>query len=262
MPDQKEKPKNERKRVTNLRVGEISFVDRPAVPKAKILIFKRKGGGNAMPNETVKGELEKIGVCDECIEKVGDRFGYEDNGMRQGENAMEALRRNTSLLVSLRRNFPRQIRELVMALDMAIDDFSRRAKEDDSTDKKADHPDCPEGMVYDPAKGKCVTEAKDKKEEDKKEEDKKDEKKEVKKEEDNKEVKKEEEETEKGKKVGCPEGMIFSEEEGKCVPDRTNTPRRKSAGDTDQEPTATVDGLGFTEEEKSRLGKLVAGENK
>jgi len=48
----KAKPKA-KARLTDLQVGEISFVDEPAVPKAKFLVAKRHDGGGAMD------ELEK-----------------------------------------------------------------------------------------------------------------------------------------------------------------------------------------------------------
>lgn len=376
MPKQDKEPR-ERKRVTNLRVSELSFVDKPAVPKAKIIIFKRKGGGDAMTTENLKVELEKAGICDECVEKVAESLELQADGMRPGENPMDMLRRNLSMLVSLRRNFPRAIREQIMMLDMSIDEFMKAGHKDeedkDKKKEKAGHRDCPEGMVFSDKEGKCVTKAEKKADDDEETEkakkvgcppgqrfdiatrecvpmDKKQaegiqfvigrlkgettttvqsvlfdkeqwdagravtwlkdhnfksgnldetedklryrqrdpgdfqegrfrtitpgarraktkkgegEVDDIMKSvfEDYEELEKEEEtEKAKSKQAECPEGMVFDEEAGKCVPDRTNTPRRKSADDPDEELSALEEELGLNAEEDARLGKLLGEE--
>ncbi len=383
MPKQDNEPR-ERKRVTNLRVSELSFVDKPAVPKAKIVLFKRKGGGDAMTTDNFKVELEKAGICDECVEKVAENLELQADGMRPGENPMDMLRRNLSMLVSLRRNFPRAIREQIMMLDMNIDEFMKAGhrdeedeedkaekakKQDEDARRKPDGSLCPEGTAY--QSGKCVERTKKADDEaaekakkvgcppgqrfdiatrecvpmDKKQaegiqfvigrlkgettttvqtvtfdkeqwtiarakawlkennfkSDKLDETEDrlryrqrdpgdfkegsfrtitpgerrakTKKGEgevddimksvfeDYEELETEEEaEKAKSKKVTCPEGMVFDEEAGKCVPDRTNTPRRKSADDPDEELSALAEELEFGAEEDARLGKLLGEE--
>lgn len=152
---EKTKAKN---RITGLRVNEISFVDNPAVPKARFVIEKRKGGKGDMPE-----------TCDACGSEM--ELEKQEVTSQHGESALGFLQRAVGNLMALRRSLPRQVRELLMALDLAADDVIENAaspdtakgyidraanKEEEGTEKKAEHPDCPPGMVFDEKEGKCV----------------------------------------------------------------------------------------------------------
>lgn len=163
MAEKKEKAKN---RITGLRVNEISFVDNPAVPKARFVIEKRKGGEGDMPE-----------TCDACGSEM--ELEKQDLTSVQGESALGFLQRAVGNLMALRRSLPRQVRELLMALDLAADDVIENAaspdtakgyidraankeargpedKKPEEKEKKAEHQDCPPGMVFDEKEGKCV----------------------------------------------------------------------------------------------------------
>lgn len=175
-------------RVTGLRVNEISFVDNPAVPKARFVIEKRKGGG----------DMAELKTCDACGSEVD--LEKQEVTSQHGESAMNFVQRAVGNLMAVRRSLPRPVRELLMALDLAADDvlqngsdpdtakgYVERAVEEkargpegekpkkpgpeaaipgfeDKAKDKGGHQDCPEGMKFDPSEGKCVPMDKEEKE--------------------------------------------------------------------------------------------------
>ena len=179
--EKQDKPK--RKRVKDLQVHEISLVDNPAVPKAKFVIVKRK--------HSEGGDLV-MAKCESCGEmtKRGDEDYGDQSLPKAGEGAMDFLHRVAGHLVSMRRSFPVNIREMLMALDLALDSTLKAGHKEDEDEeakkkaeqekaekeaaekvatekaeqekaeaekgKKAEHQDCPPGMKFDIPSQKCV----------------------------------------------------------------------------------------------------------
>lgn len=216
MAEKKEKAKN---RITGLRVNEISFVDNPAVPKARFVIEKRKGG---------EGDMPDVKTCDACGSEM--ELEKQEVTSQHGESALGFLQRAVGNLMALRRSLPRQVRELLMALDLAADDVIENAaspdtakgyidraankeargpedKKPEEKEKKVEHPDCPPGMVFDEKEGKCVP---------KKEAEKaghKEDEKPVKKEDEKPVVEKKEDEKTPDPQTGESGGLTFNEEQ-------------------------------------------------
>lgn len=183
-----------RKRVTDLKVHEISFVDNPAVPKARFLIVKRdqEGGG--------KMDLEKD---EKNMPDTPEVVKAEDLTEKQ-QSATEKAREAVSSLMEVRRDLPGPIRRLVTEMDFILDEMTRaeekpeeeeekrgeereeekaaetpeqkseetpEVKAEESSEEKAlpekpkkqEEKQCPPNMEFDPEKGECVPKKKSEK---------------------------------------------------------------------------------------------------
>lgn len=239
-----EKEKNKAKhKVTGLKVNEISFVDNPAVPGAKFVIEKRKGGEGEMP-ET---------VCDACGSAV--ELEKHELTSKQGEAPINFLQRAVGNLMAVRRSLPRAVRELLMALDMAADDVIQNGSDPDTAkayidraaeeknEKGKKQQDCPEGMEWDPAKGECVPKEKAKKgghEDDKP------------KEEEKKSVEKKEEDPVEKKEEEKPENQVEKKEE-----DPVEKKEEVKTEEKSPDPQTGVGGLEFDAEQSAEIVKLL-----
>lgn len=260
----KEKP---RKRVTDLKVHEISFVDNPAVPKAKFLIVKRHDveGGDTMKIEDFEAEIQ---AAAKAVEKSGDEL------IKATEDAMKDARKAITSLMNRRSDLPGFFRRMVMEMDLAIDEFLR---------SRADLL-----RRVEAAEGEDVTpEDTAKREDEKKPEEKPEEKRgpEEEEEEEEKAGHKEEKQVKptdgkcpegmrldeekgicipippKAKKVedrDCPPGMVFDDAKGKCVPKKEKSEKKE-----DGEPAPRGDGkvgatLELSSAQQKRVNKLLA----
>lgn len=243
----KEKP---RKRVTDLKVHEISFVDNPAVPKAKFLIVKRhdvEGGG--------KMELEKESLTPEAITEGEVREAAEKISKQQFETMKEA-RGMIGKLMLKRNDLPGFFRRMVMELDIALDEFMR---EREAILGKADPAD---------AEGETTEEDTTKREGEEKPEEEKEEKvgEEKPEEEEEEEEKAGHKDDKKGEKKQeekkCPPNFKFDEAKGKCVPDFKS--KDKSEKKEDEESAPRGDGeeatksLELSPAQQKRVDKLLA----
>ena len=233
-------PPAEQKRVKDLRVQEISFVDDPAVPKAKWVIMKRNAEGGEMAEK-----------CAKCGQKsVRIEADLDDFIMPEDGESMEAFlgRLTKSLHVALKivgeyiqkaehygkpgecpegMSWDEKAGKCVAGQNISPEAKQKEGyscpeghewdeKEGKCVAKKAKEGySCPEGHEWDEKEGKCVPEAKKAKEPEKKQ----------------KECPDKMEWNDKagkcmpippskeGKQKECPEGQMWDEKEGKCMPE-------------------------------------------
>ncbi len=239
--DKQDKPK--RKRVRDLQVHEISLVDNPAVPKAKFVIVKRQhseGGDSVM--ET------KCGSCGQMTKRGEEEYG-DQSLPKSGEGAMDFLHRVSGQLVSMRRAFPVAIREMLMALDLALDSTLKQEKPmNEEDEKKAEQEKAEHERTEKEAADKVAAE-KIAQEKAGHEEDEEDEKK-----------------GKKGEHQDCPPGMKFDIPSQKCVPMNEEDKKKseeKAAEKAEPEKTekvfdASLGEIEFSEEDEKGLDNLLS----
>ena len=255
--DKQDKPK--RKRVKDLQVHEISLVDNPAVPKAKFVIVKRKH------SEGGDSEMTKCEKCGEMTKRGDEEYG-DQSLPKAGEGAMDFLHRVAGQLVSMRRSFPVAIREMLMALDLAVDSTIKQEKPKEEEDEK---------KAAEAAEKEAAEKAGHEDEEDKKKAEKeaaekeateKAEKEAAEKEATEKAEKEaaEKAEADKGKKAehqDCPPGMKFDIPSQKCVPMKEEEKKKseveKAAEEAKPAFDASLGEIEFSDEDQKGLEELL-----
>lgn len=254
--------KKPRKRVVDLKVHEISFVDNPAVPGARFLIVKRhEEGGGSMKLEDEKAEVVDVTPDPADVIKAGEEV------TKQGLEAVKEARAMITKLMLKRSDLPNFFRRMVMEMDIALDEFMRshaeflrraegtdeedatkREDEEKSEEKTRDRPEeeeeeeekardrdekqvkptdgkCPEGMRLDEEKGICIPIPP----------------------------------KAKTKARDCPPGMEFDEEKGKCVPkNKKKDEKAEKKEDEESAPRGDGDKLELSPKQQIRVDKLLA----
>lgn len=227
-----EKP--EQKRVTGLRVHEISLVDDPAVPAARFLIVKRRDGGAAVAGKTFipVDVIEKI--CAPCGAKLRAK-GFKAISLDELKKQREFATETFCDKFGAEEGFRTRCMEEMTGVDEpgafcnwleneCHGTFERRAKaagkcvkcghaKIDPKDlalalkvlKAAKDEACPAGQVWDYDEGKCVPEG-DKHGRNAKA-----------KEKDGAKLQREGFLLQNGEEPVCPEGFMWSEEDGRCL---------------------------------------------
>lgn len=251
-----------RKRVKELKVHEISFVDSPAVPKARFLIVKRhEEGGDTVNLEGKDNPGDEKDVAATVAKEAGEEL------TKQQIKAMEAARTMITALMGKRGDLPPFFRRQVMEMDIAIDEFMRERNALLRRAEGADDEAAVEETVKaeEKAAEKAAETTEEKAEETTEE----------------KAGHTDEKEEEEGKekaghkdKQKCPPFMVFDEESGKCVPKKKEKgDKAEKVEENEEEKSAPRDGGGgdalkvaatleLSAAQKKRVDKLIEKHNK
>lgn len=250
-----------RKRVKDLKVHEISFVDNPAVPKARFLIVKRhEEGGDTVNLEGKDNPGDEKDVAAIVAKEAGEEL------TKQQIKAMEAARTMITALMGKRGDLPPFFRRQVMEMDIAIDEFMRernallrRADPDEGNGAEGEEAPQAKAEATPEVKSEEATEEKARKIP------------EVKSEEATEEKAGHTDEDEEGKekaghkpnKQKCPPFMVFDEESGKCVPKKKEKGEKsEKVEETEDEKSAPRDGGGGDALKEASTLELSAAQKK